>query len=146
MKGNHVNGNVLVTSRGVRYDIFDKANKFSRIYLNKLNTNAKNFLNKESHANASREDVTNYLQDRGFINGAIRSNPHFIRFINSSVPENRTGLVLPEREKATIYLRDVLRGDPKLFGKRISRDDILTELREKKNYRMEVNYQRNLRT
>ena len=99
MRGNHVNGNVLVTARRIRYDIFDKANKFSRIFLNKLNTNAKNFLNKESHANASREDVTNYLQDRGFINGAIRSNPHFIRIINSSVPENRTSLVLPERVK-----------------------------------------------
>ena len=118
------------------------------IFLTKLINlvDAKNFLNKESHANASREDVTNYLQDRGFMNGAIRSNPHFIRFINASVPENRTSLVLPEREKAMRYLRDVVRGDPKLFGKRISRDDILTELREKKNYRTEVDYQRNLRT
>ena len=30
------------------------------------------------------------------------------------------------------YLRDVIRGDPKLFGKRISRDDILTISRENK--------------
>ena len=80
---NHVNGNVLVTSRGIKYDIFDKNEKFNRIYRNKLNVNAKSFLNNENHANASRDDVTNYLQDRGFINGTLRSNPHLF---NSSIP------------------------------------------------------------
>jgi hypothetical protein len=40
--------------------------------------------------------------------------------------------VLPEREKAMRYLRDVIRVDPKLYGKRISRDDILEILRENK--------------
>ena len=35
-------------------------------------------------------------------------------------------------KKAMRYLRDVIRVDPKLFGKRISRDDILTILRENK--------------
>ena len=129
---NHVNGNVLVTSRGVKYDIFDKNDKFSRIYKNKLSTNTKSFLNKANNANASREDVTNYLQNRGFINGTLRNNPHFVQFINSTVPEDRIGLVLPEREKAMRYLRDVIRVDPKLFGKRISRDDILEILRENK--------------
>ena len=109
---NHVNGNVLVTSRGIRYYIFDKNDKLNRICKNKRSTNAKSFLNKANHANASREDVANYLQDRGFIDGALRSNPHFIQFINAIVPENRTGLVLPEREKAMRYLRDVIRVDP----------------------------------
>ena len=75
---NHVNGNVLVTSRGMKYDIFDKNDKFRRIYKNKLNANTKSFLNKANNANASTEDVTNYLQNRGFINGTLRSNPHFI--------------------------------------------------------------------
>ena len=41
-------------------------------------------------------------------------------------------MILPEREKAMRYLRDVIRVDPKLFGKRISRDDILTIVRENK--------------
>ena len=112
---NHVNGNVLVTPRGTKYDIFDKTDKFSRIYKNKLSTSAKSFLNKANHANASREDVANYLQDRGFINGTIRSNPHFTQFINAFVPENRTGLVVPEREKAMKYLRDLYTIQPQEF-------------------------------
>ena len=130
-----VNGQVLTTARGNRVNIFDTKNvdKFSRQYLRSLTNNVKGFLNKEKHANASRDDVTRYLQSKGLVDGVIKSNPAFIKLINSNVSENRTGLTLPGKERALKHLRDVTRFDPKYLNKKISRDDILSDLRESGN-------------
>ena len=129
---NDIIGQVLHTSRKAEVNIFDKKNadKFSRRYLQSLTNNTRGFFNKEKHTNANREDVTRYLQSRGLVNGVIRTNPEFIKFINKHVPENRTGLTMSDKDRAMKHLREVIRFDDKHFNKKITREDILEELRK----------------
>ena len=130
-----VNGQVLTTARGNLVNIFDKKNadKFSRPYLRSLTNSVTGFLNKENHANASRSDIISYLQSRGLVDGVIKKNPEFIKLINSNVPENRTGLTLQGKERALKHLREVTRFDPKYRNQKISRDEIINDLRESGN-------------
>ena len=132
---NRVSGQLLALARGNTFNIFDKKNadNFSRRYLQSLTNNVKRFLNKGKHANANRDDVTRYLQSKGLVDGVIRKNQEFIKFINKNVPENRTGLTLSDKDRALKHLREVTRFDPKYFNKKISRDDILNDLRKSGN-------------
>ena len=88
---NLINDQTFTTSRGTLVNIY-KDYKLNKQYYNKLKTNINSFLNKENHANASRDDVAKYFQRKHFINGDVRSNQEFIKLLNSKVAENRTGL------------------------------------------------------
>ena len=125
---NRVEGQQFITARNKTYDIFDDG-KFSKPYLQKLTVNTKSFLDRAKNANANRQDVTDYLRNRGFVNSAIQTNPEFIGFIQKVVPEHRVGMVLPPKQDAIRHLRRVVRFDPKYFNKRLSREEILEDLK-----------------
>ena len=129
---NDIIGQVLHTSRKAEIVIFDskRPDKFSRPYLRRLTNSVRGFLNKGKHTNENRADVTRLLQKKGLINGTLRSNPEFLKLINSNVPENRTGLTLPAKDRALKHLREVTRFHKDFFNKKISRDDILEELKK----------------
>ena len=103
--------------------------KLNKQYYNKLKSNINSFLNKENHANASRDDVANYLQRKHFINGDVSSNQEFIKLLNSKVAVNRSGLEPDSAEKAIAYMLSTIRMDKKYYEKRITRDDIMGDLR-----------------
>ena len=67
---------------------------------------------------------------KGLINGVLRTNPEFIKLINSTVPENRTGLTLSPKDTALKHLRNKTRFNEDFFNKKITRYDILEELRK----------------
>jgi hypothetical protein len=94
-----------------------------------LRSNINCFIKRAKHANANRDDVANFLQQRNFINDAVRTNPEFVELLNSRVPENRIGLEPNKREKAIKYMQGVIRIDPKFYGKNIRRDEIVQDLK-----------------
>ena len=94
---NRVEDQVFITARNKRVPIFNDGG-FSKPYLEKLTNNTKSSLNRPKNANANRQDVTEYLRKRGFVNATIQTNPEFIGFIHGVAPEHREGLVLPAPE------------------------------------------------
>ena len=125
---NRVEDQVLITARNKRFHIFNDG-KFSKPYLEKLNNNTKSFLNRPKNVNANRQDVTDYLRKRGFVNATIQTNPEFIGSIHGIVPEHREGMVLPMKQGAMRHLRTVIRFDPKYYNKPLSREEILEGLK-----------------
>jgi hypothetical protein len=123
---------ILITTRGNPVEIFDKHKKFTKVYLKRLNTHVATFLNKENHGNASRSDVANFLEQRGFINETIQGNPEFIAFLNSKVPERRTGLSVDSEVNTIYYMMHTIRVDPKYTHKKMTKEDVMNDLKKTK--------------
>ena len=123
---------ILITTRGNPVEIFDKHKKFTKVYLKRLNTHVATFLNKEKHGNASRSDVSNFLEQRGFINETIQGNPEFIAFLNSKVPERRTGLSVDSEVNTIYYMMHTIRVDPKYTHKKMTKEDVMNDLKKTK--------------
>ena len=68
--------------------------------------------------NATREEVINNLQSKGFIHNDIKNIPQFINLIKSNVPEHRTGVEKTTVEQAGRHVFDVIKKDPKYLNKK----------------------------
>ena len=113
-------GDYLLTPRQKTVKLYKGKNKdkFSKAYETKLINNINSFTRVKKNLNATREEVINNLQSKGFINNDIKNRPQFINLVNSKVPENRSGVEKKTSEQARRYVLGVVKKDPKHWNKK----------------------------
>ena len=114
-KVHRIFGDTLLTPREKTVKLFNK-DKFSKACENKLINNINSFSRANKNQNATRDDVINNLQSRGFINNDIKNRPQFINLINSRVAQHRPSVTTVEQARQ--YVFDVIKKDLKYLNKK----------------------------
>ena len=109
-KVHRIFGDTLLTPREKTVKLFNK-DKFSKAYEKQLINNINSFLRIKTNINATREEVINNLQSKGFINNDIKNRPQFINLINSRVSAQRAGVEKNTVEQARRHVFDVIKKD-----------------------------------
>ena len=125
-KVHRIFGDTLLTPREKTVKLFNK-DKFSKAYENKLINNINSFSRANKNQNATRDDVINNLQSRGFINNDIKNRPQFINLINSRVAQHRPNVTTVEQARK--YVFDVIKKDLKYLNNKITIADVEHDLK-----------------